>query len=153
MSKHYIHYGSTKFDHKLLENQVRVFKNGGYITGVNKPHGLWASPINSQCSWKDWCLCEDFKTETLDESFEFNISEKANILHVHKVEDAVPYIIETPSDIDDDIYRNLDFPKLYAEFDGMELHIRDDWHFYRDSIFGTWDVDSLVVWNPAVIDI
>ena len=153
MNKHYVHYGSTEFDPKRLENQVRIFKNGGYITGVNKPRGLWASPTDSRLPWRDWCISEDFRTETLDKCFEFDISEKASILHLHMLEDAEPYIIETPSDIDDYTYRNLDLPKLYAEFDGMELHFSEDYRFHMNSIFETWDVDSLVVWNPEVIDI
>jgi hypothetical protein len=51
------------------------------------------------------------------------------------------------TDLDDE----LDLEKLYAEFDGMELFISEDFEHLHNGMFNLWDVDSICVWNLALV--
>ena len=77
MRDKYIHYGSSKYDpNKFVEPKNNP---DGYI--ISKPQGgLWASKVNSEWGWKDWCRSEDFHTDRLEESFTFELSAYTTIL-------------------------------------------------------------------------
>ena len=53
MNKTYIHYGHKHF----VSNDFVEIKNNMW----NKPiGGLWASDINAEYGWKNWCKDEEF---------------------------------------------------------------------------------------------
>lgn len=143
--KTWIHYGTDTFSaEKVKENSKRLFSN--------KPNGLWASPTDRKAlKWKDFCLGENFHTDRLEKSFKFRVSNKANLLWVHELKDAEKYIIKEK-------YHNYHFSKLDVEkimnkYDGMVLiHGKHYWELH-ETAFYTWDVDSICVWNPDVIEI
>ena len=173
----YRHYGSSTFDPELLrsESKIRYFLD-------NKPgFGLWSSPIDTDFGWYDWCVSEDFHTETLNEYFDFKLRPDANIYIINCEEDCQNLAIRFPlrsSDpyklfanrcnavFDSDpnkIFANrynavfdngIDFVAVSKEYDGIEVNVFGG-HDYAALrfILNTWDVDSLVVWNPDVVEV
>jgi hypothetical protein len=68
----YIHYGHKFFDRSLfnpIKNQL--------FGGVKPSGGLWASPINAEFGWKEWCKAEDFQDIKESNSFTFVLTENA----------------------------------------------------------------------------
>ena len=59
----YIHYGSNKFD----KNKFIPIRNEMFMT---KPKGgMWASRVDSDYGWFDWCNNNDFELDFLKKSF------------------------------------------------------------------------------------
>ena len=149
--KQYIHYGASMLD----KSKVLEIKDWAIRSKPNK--GLWASPVNADWGWKDWCESNDFRMDTFSESFRFRVDKKAKILRVRCEEDILPFVIFDEHVIyrgmlgcKTDICDSLNREKLYERFDGIELFISDNYYMH-DGIFNSWDCDSIVVWNPKVI--
>lgn len=142
----YIHYGHGKFSRKKLIDDTALCNK--YCHRDDKPCGLWASPVGARYGWKDWCEEENFHTNRLKKSFKFRLKDGARILHVHSLADAKKYLV-----VKDKFYYAyaLNLKKIYANFDGMELHLSDDWSMRNNNVFNGWDVDSICVWNPDII--
>ena len=149
--KEYIHYGHTEFNLDEVQKSVPSIKS--------KPDkGIWASPVDTDWGWKDWCESEDWSCSDMSVSFRFILTDSAKILEVHKEEDILDYVITNQDSLQfrrythnlTDICDYLDTEKLYSEFDGIELFLSDNYSMH-DGIFNSWDCDSIVVWNPDVI--
>ena len=138
----YIHYGHSFFQPEKMKEKPNL------IYTSYKPHGLWASPVDAEWGWKDWCEETECFLETLDESFQFTLKSKANILHIHSWEDAKPFLIKQGT-----YNYSLKLKTIYKKYDGMELHISENYGELHDSYpFYLWDVDSICIWNPDIIE-
>lgn len=134
--KTYIHYGNTSFDPTKTTNPR-----------WDKPAGFWASPVCSKWGWKDFLETENWRTETLNKSFQFRLKKGTRILKIHKVQDIYPYLKEQKKTLLDWKWQ-LDHDALKRNYDGMEVFISDCWGlFHNHPLFWSWDVDSLVIWN------
>lgn len=137
----YIHYGDNKFD----INKFKEIRNHEFL---NKPHGgLWASDINSEFGWKDWCIKEDYRTDELNKSFKFILNENSKVLTINDVNDLrdLPMIkfesfIGIPK-----VY--LDFEKLKEKYDAIEVIINEQLYY---TLYG-WDCDSILIMNPEIV--
>lgn len=141
--KKYIHYGSTNFGRRVFVVPTNVF-------AFTKPSGgLWASPVDAEFGWKDWCEREDFDWCDLKKSFTFTLRESARVLCVSSVE----VLRDLPQQHKIGDFTNwtlLDFEKLLADgWDAVEVSISADPRLYW-TLYG-WDCDSVVVLNPDVI--
>lgn len=89
--------------------------------------------------------CQEFR----DNSFYFTVDD-SKILHIHTRVDIEPYVKDvTPPDISFKIFA-IDYDKIKESgYDGIELHNAST--LRNDSLFYTWDVDSIAVWNPDCI--
>lgn len=154
--KNYIHYRSNKLN-----------PNANLVGDIfmNKPKGLWASPVDSNYGWKDFCISNDFRVESLDTYFTFKIKKDAKILKVKSHNDVAKYLTYYPysdnkyrkplnkltlNDFSLINYRNymIDFEKIYQKYDGMELYMTENYsEFYNSYLFNSYDVDSLIIWN------
>ncbi len=149
----YIHFGSNHYDKQRLERAVTSDKK---YRRLDKPNGLWASPIDAKYGWKEWCENEEFRLEGLEESFEFTLSPEAKILRIEKLSDATDYFIadrriDYANTLITTVY-SLNLPLIYDRYDAMEVILSNDWQTFHDiNIFYTWDVDSICVWNPDII--
>ena len=145
--KTYIHYGSDTFDPNNYGRMDSRFPS------YDKPVGLWASPIDAEWSWKDWCFSNDFCIESFDKSFQFTLKEDTRILQVKQPEDICDYIIIIDELSSSDFtYYGLDLDRIYTEYDAMEVTMSDNWNeMHYDRIFYTWDCDSIVIWNREKI--
>ena len=85
--KEFIHYGSNTYNPEKLFQAVQT-----RYERYDKPQGLWASPVDSNFSWYDFCTSENFKKDSLKESFKFTIHPNARILYINKLEDAKKYM-------------------------------------------------------------
>lgn len=154
MSKAYVHYGAKAFDHdKFLELKDKGILHHDWRKGINKPdYGLWASPVDTDFGWKEFCTNEDFRTDRLSESFTIELSDDAKVFTVTKLDD-IPsdYITESKNRYGAESY-NLNFDRIMEDYDAMEL-IHSDGHYseLHDGLFYAWDIDSIVIWNPQII--
>lgn len=147
MGNKYIHYGSSKFD----INKFNKIENRSWFT---KPDGgFWASNINSEYSWKDWCLDQEFMLDELKQNFKFDLSKDSKIL---KIEDH-SQLNDLPEIKIDKIFNKLlrktwkllDFEELSKNYDAIEVLISKDRQLYWD-LYG-WDCDSILIMNPEII--
>ena len=65
--KMYVHYGSRYFDRE----KFREVKNIEY--GMKPVGGLWASLVDADYSWKQWCIDNEFRENNEDNCFYFRV--------------------------------------------------------------------------------
>lgn len=150
----YIHYGSNKFD---KDKFLRV-KNCDHDWTKPQEGGFWASRVDAEYGWRQWCEREDFHINNLNKSFKFDLTTNAKIFHIRNYEDLkklprlsniVQYIPITS------LYYKIDFEKTSKLFDAIELHLSEDKNSnYKESLYFKlygWDCDSILIMNPDVI--
>jgi len=154
----YIHYGSDHFD----KDKFIPVKNRSY--SWNKPErgcGLWASPVCCERSWRDWCFDEEWDLFRGSESFQFDISESANVLNLYSLDDMIrtmdenrDWIFTDPvmraNGLDDDPFTNvyLDFERMMADgIDAIDVRIKN--LYYK--LYG-WDCDTILIMNPDIVE-
>ena len=147
----YIHYGSETFNPEKLTEQALSETRDSWLSQY-KPCGLWGSPEDSRYAWKEWCTSEDFHTERLKTSFRFSLDKTARVLRIHSMEDAIPYLVRNKAydALSINAY-TLDTERIESEFDAMEVIMDSD--LYWNNVFRMWDVDSVCVWNPEVVEV
>ena len=139
----YIHYGCTSFD----KSKFQEIKNEPYFC---KPKGgLWASPVDAEYGWRDWCEAENFRECSKDNSFSFALKGNAKVYHIRSVSDvkAMPQVntgITT--------FYIPDFEKMLADgWDAIELHMSECGALYW-ALYG-WDCDCILVLNPDIVEV
>lgn len=160
MKEIYRHYGHSKFDKSLFcPISNREFSN--------KPYGgLWSCPTKDvDVDWKTWSEGNDFSLDRLKEHFDFKIKDSAKILEIKDIKDLdkLPRIrnerIRTLLEFDR-MNSDIDFEELAKDYDGIMVWMYRstdisyetklfDGMYYR--LYG-WDVDTLVVFNPDIIE-
>ena len=141
----YVHYGSKHF---LWD----------YFTPVhNKPcnsdkpiGGLWASPTDDvDLSWETWCRSEGFKIDSLDKCFFFTLKDNARVLTLSTPKDLIKAGISLECFLE-----GIDFEELKKHYDAIQVYVRrgerPDLHLHHYLM--DWDVDSLLVMNPNIIE-
>lgn len=145
----YIHYGNKHFD----LTKFKPVKNAD--GGSTKPAsgGFWASPIDSEWGWKQWCEAEIFHVENLATWFEFELASDARVLHISNVnhlkklkryEWELQSILFTP-----------DFEDAAKHWDAIELHLTEaptlsNMESLYFQLYG-WDCDSILIMNPEIV--
>lgn len=145
MGKTYIHYDGQSFN----KDKFTPIRNSPWKT---KPHGgLWASDINSEYGWKDWCKENDFRECNDDDSFTFTLSDDAKVLVIDSMDciDNLPIISTWTVFNNNDTTYYLDFEELKKEYDAIELVLSNDYKLYW-ALYG-WDCDSILVMNPNIL--
>lgn len=148
----YIHYGHKEFNKSLfnpIQNELFVKPKGG----------LWASPINATSGWKDWCEAANFRDCEESNSFKFQLSSSANVLHIKHTEDLKGLPLN-PKAIDYILLSKywLDFEQiLNSGTDAIEVHISedngDDWcNSLYYNLYG-WDCDSILIMNKNIVEV
>lgn len=153
-----VHYGSDHFD----SEKFTPVKNSNYR---NKPEsgGLWASPVNKKkWTWSKWCRREDFRTDTLNVGFKFDINfNSPRILKIFNLEDMEQlrkYIIHNEiSAIHEQFHTDgsfsgfeaYDFEAMSKDYDALYVEAGSGRGLY-DAMYG-WDCDSILIMNPAIM--
>ena len=138
----YIHYGHDKFDvtkFDKIENIPEFAKANG---------GFWGCRIDSEYSWKDWCIANDYDDSDLNIHFEFTLKEDAGILVIDK-SDKLKELPKAKSIFEHPTFVLLDFEELSKQYDAIEVLISEDGQLYWD-LYG-WDCDSIFIMNPDII--
>lgn len=148
--KTYIHYGHKKFDKDLFEPIKNSF--------VKPTGGFWASPINANFGWKDWCDEEQFRACNEENSFTFTLKPTANVYEIHNIEDLFKlprydYLNKEYNyyyDIFPDRY-DIDFEKcIEMGIDAIELcNIKRTLYY---ALYG-WDCESILILNKDIIEV
>lgn len=150
----YRHYGMKHF----YKDNFREIQNEDIFT---KPAGgLWASRLNldlNSTSWKDFCIGDEFRLESLNTYFDFILKDSARVLTIKSIDE----IIELPR-YENKLYNNfvkhfnslndicyLDFEKLKEDYDAIELFISEDYRLRH--VFQGWDVDSILILNKEIV--
>ena len=151
MARQYIHYRDDHFDLNKF-NSV-----SGSDEFLNKPNGgFWASPIETNWGWRDWCKANDFHLDRLEKSFRFTLRSKANVYHIHPVSYNSVFglpLIKEPDINSGSLYLEswcYDWEKIAKLYDAVELHHEED-HWLGRNLFRCWDCDSIVIFNPKII--
>lgn len=157
----FIHYGSDRFDPRLMMDQSRT-----NMTCINKPNaGLWASPVNSDWGWKDWCESEEFYKSDFSKYFVFRLKNNAKILTIRSLKDWDKVlnkvfkdhhinILENPFFNIDINERDMIWRYICKKYDAILVIMNDNYgEMHMNFEFNSWDCDSIVVFNSEVVDI
>ena len=137
----YIHYGHSEFDMTKF-NKIKNIPEFAKADG-----GLWASRVDAEYSWKDWCESSGFDAD-FSTHFEFRLNEDARILVIDKSE-KLKELPKAKSIFEHPTFILLDFEELSKQYDAIEVLITKDGQLYWD-LYG-WDCDSIFIMNPDVI--
>ena len=155
----FVTYLPEKFDRKKFKG----IEYDWQIQMVNKcRNGLWASPIDSNLGWEQWCKEENF-TSAIDKmkySFFFKLRPGAKIYPIDNINDLKK--ISTAYQRDDKgrvrgKQKKIDFISLLAKgYDGIYASenavrtLRNTFNSEMDELY-SWDVESICIFNPNVI--
>lgn len=150
----FIHYGADHFD----KDKFNYVKNAGIGGICCKPYPhtcLWASPIDDQDGWHDWCETNWFHLDRLNKSFKFKLKEKSRVLKVVTLDDLTNFLNKY---CDQDEWRSIrvDFESIAQFYDALfvKIYTEDCEDFQQQAywqLYG-WDVDSLLIFNPDIIE-
>ena len=146
----YIHYGSDKFD----INKFLPIVNQDYDWTKPKQGGIWASPIDAEFGWQQWCISEDFHVNKLNNYFVFDLLPTARICHIRSIYDLKK--LPKLSPIVQSMYYNIDFELAKKRYDAIQLHLSEETRCgdYLESLYFKlygWDCDSILIMNPDII--
>lgn len=155
----YIHYGSRTFDSMKWE----PIRNAPFERGFTKPAGgLWASPVDAEFGWADWCQSRDQFLDGLAESFEFELSENAKVLKITSKEmvKSLPLVLDDPAVnayyqrfskllLGSISFLPIDFEQISREYDVIAFNASDSWN--PESVLSGWDCDCILVMNKEAI--
>lgn len=135
--KLYIHYGSRNFD-------KTKFKDVRNIRDWTKPEfGLWGSPVESDNSWKNWCLDNEYGDIDDRNSFCFCMRGR-KVFEIECMEDIqkLPRIKlpEKLQKINGVITEVIDFERAAREYSAIDIIIED-----VIKILPGYDCDSVIV--------
>ena len=145
----YIHYGAKEFNPQKF---IPVINRVNWV----KPEahtGLWASPVNAEWGWKDWCEAENFRECDDDVSFKFTVRDPQRIFFVDS-KDSYDELVRLYG-IKNPLHFGytpdfIDFNKMMEEgWHGLEISITDYPALY-DLLYG-WDCDSILIFNKDAI--
>lgn len=146
----FVSYGTDSFSEENFKTPIFNQVN-------NKPHGgFWGSPIDSKYGWGQWSDDNDFNIMSLDKHVLFKVKRGSRI-----------YIIDTKEDLDNiskavedyiSKYKEnvIDFDRLVKNYDGIYVTdnaVRKLRHVAGGTGLYTWDVESICIFNPNVIEI
>ena len=144
----YIHYGHNEFDIKKFDK----IENDSLC--ITKPKGgLWASRVDANFGWKDFCLKEKYSMD-FEDYFTFELKENARILEIRTIKDleGLPRALDNKPYFDKkEFIIKLDFEKLSKEYDAIEVFIDEINELYF-KLYG-WDCESILIMNSNVIKI
>lgn len=143
--KIYVHYGHKEFDPEKFNGNI---KNKPYWSKPANWAGLWASPVDTDFSWKKWCELEEFRECSKDNCFKFKLKDNAKVLTVTELSDASNYIIG------DEFCGGLDFEQMIKDgYDAIELIHGDNYRELHFSLFNSWDCDSICIFNADILEL
>lgn len=166
----FIHYGAKRFDLKRFRpingTQIREEYQARYSYFMNKRRGgLWASPINSFISWKDFCFSNRWNRSNFNKSFKFRLKHSARVLTINSRQDFLntlaKYPYATNLDISYEMFsymdkkQYLDFDLISKDYDAVFLtalgHFTNHLCSDGQSDLNSWDCESIQIINPACI--
>lgn len=125
------------------------------VCGFTKPRngGLWTSPIDSEYSWRKWCLREDFRVWQLEKSFRLKI-DTSQLLIIDSLDDLIQKMVH-PHIMQMDKYglSCINWGQLVHMYNGIWLTTRgmmETYCSYPYSLYG-WDCETVFLFNKKPI--
>ena len=144
----FISYGTDRFD----VNQFRqpIFNSKRAMINNKPVGGLWASPINAEYGWVDFCDSNSFHLKTLAKHFIFKLKTDAKIYVIDNEEDLRK--ISTLPDMNYYDVLGINW-ELLREYDGVLVTDNGCRLKFLNGIKGleAWDVASICIFNPNII--
>ena len=143
-----IHYGARTYDPTLFQS----IQNRRW---TNKPYGgLWASYVDAEYGWRQFCDKAEFGNIQEDINFVFELATD-RILLIDSSEKAVrlPRRQKDPNEYGIEVsYPVLpDFETIATQYDAIDFRISSDPSLYRTLY--SWDCDSILILNPDVVKV
>jgi len=140
----YVHYGSDTFEPARVTESV-------YCYPGKPPYGLWGCRQGGKYDWRSFCLGKRMLEAQLLTQFTFHLTPEARVLEIFRPDDVEAYMTQEWTETCRS--RQLDFPRLKAAYDGMELMDFRAWQRnpFLHFLLPGWDCESICVWNPEVI--
>ncbi len=145
----YRHYGNEHFEASLVK-PIKNRDNWG------KPYGgLWASRVDAEVTWKEWCESENYETQKLSKHFDFTLKDGTKILEIKNVAELDKFGLEHRNLFLKSYYFSsteafLDFEKLSKLYDAIEVNAGSNRDLYFR--FYGWDCDSIVIFNSNCVE-
>lgn len=121
---------------------------------TNKPHfGLWASPVDSERGWRNFCMGGGWNLDNLRDKFLFKLSPDSKIYVIDNTEDLDAI---SAFGFDNNGWKTIDFRRLLDDgYDGLYITeyatgIHDNSNTMLKGL-ELWDVESICVFNKDVI--
>lgn len=146
----YIHYSKTDCDHFDKSKMYPIRNTENWI----KPYGgLWASPINAEWGWKDWCEAENFRDCDERYSFTFKMRDPSKVYFVDSKE-AYDNLVKLYGIKNTNSFgytpQYIDYKRMIEDgWDALELSLTDYWQLY--DLFYGWDCDSILIFNAEAV--
>lgn len=160
--RYFVHYGDVAFEKCQFDPIMNA-------PGWEKPSGgLWASDVNADWGWRDWCKSEDWwpsrsGADTFDKYcenyFHFTLKEGTRIFRLEDIIDFYALPIDhramkrwgRSSNYYKKYYRSEKFKFIdWLKIKDLGVDVIEYIHGHA-WYFETWDVDSIVVLNPDVV--
>lgn len=135
-----IHYGHNKFD----ASQFKPVKN----QGMEKPEGgLWACPEHNQNDWINFVWDTWGRITWPEDRMAIEIGEQARVLTIDDLDglNSLPKIAW-------DCWDLIDFEALAKDYDVIHLTKKGQLETHEHGLFA-WDVETVLIMNPEVMDI
>ena len=141
MKLNLITYGKGK---KFISSKFTPIENIPFF--VKPKGGLWASPVNSVCGWREWCKIENFG----DLSNNFTFGFDGNVFVIDSISSAtsMPWI-----EYHNNLMNSPDFEKMLEQgYDAIYLTEKGqkETRFSTPSLYG-WDCECVLIMNPKCI--
>jgi len=145
-----IHYSRTPVA------KLRSRRQWGKHSRADKPNGLWVSVEDSNHSWHDWCIVEDFSISALQFPHRVKLAPAANILLLDSDDKILAFTEEyknPPKDWGGECSWWIDWKLIARKYHGiiispyswaLRLDNRVTWYY-------SWDCASGVIWNKRAI--
>lgn len=128
-------------------NKIEPITNIGWC----KPFGgLWASPVDSEFGWKDWCEAENFRDCLPEDANVFDV-EMNNIYTIDTLEHLLTIPYKTLPNLYG--YRDIDFEAMSREYNGVFLTASGQYYtrFSEPMNLYGWDCESIIIFRKEAI--
>lgn len=149
----YVHYGSKIFDPELF----KTVRNNRFPRNKPGEGGLWASPVDAEYGWRDFCTNEAFHEESLKQYFIFSLKEGSKIFELIDASDLAEIPRLKPETSAIGLYTPSLLKNIYPDFEEMVRQGYDAIVYepksgpgYESLHYGLygWDCDCILVLNP-----
>lgn len=123
--------------------------SGTWSTLTSQWEDFWASPVDTEWGWKDWCKSENFCVSELTDAFVFELKDGAKVFEINSGDDVLKMPMQS-TDLTITVIKPIDFEAMLSQgVDAIEFNYTLCPSLYWE-LYG-WDCDSLLVLNPDII--
>jgi hypothetical protein len=119
-------------------------------TSFKKPVGLWVS-VDEEYGWKEWCLIEGFRLESLSYKYEVVLKSNANVIILTTKEEIIDFSAKYFKKGEYWFDSKLDWAKVKETYQGIIITPYQDGLDEEYSWYYGWDCASGCIWDVSCI--